>query len=438
MIRFNLEPAAEQKERPTKSLRLFSEVSEGTPATLIKAESIVEHLPALPADPYDAGMAIKKYLVDSGFVYDNTAFLLPDILKKKAGNCLGLSALIGGVLEARGYSPEYEVILNPHDAVYRMDLKLFESLEQGDYFEHHDPKLPEEISDFHDYRFVPLEHPALILAGKRFETTSLDTDVEERPENWSKMQADRLTKITYKELCGAVMVDRARVTSDYTNRSYAEVKNLLIRGLRIWPGNREGYSSAKDIAEANFDDEFRETAAKKYLEIGGDDPRFYFTRYEWKGDPQDLDRALKQYPAFMHAYLAKNVDLAKGEGDARFAFSVAAFCHANSGELDIRNLYLQYGSLMAKWLGKKEYLRLSKKLRLAAFNPSRHALIMSDLGDATALPRYILRNGWPKTPKEQTLFAVAGKGLDPSFRDKLVELKEKFGSSKSFQQMVEG
>lgn len=435
MLRLNLESSTESKEQPRKSLRLFNDISGGTAATLKQAEAFMDGLPPLPPEPYAAAREIRRHLIDSGYVYDNTSFVLPDLLKKKAGNCIGLTALIGSALEARGFSPEYEVIMNPRDGIYRMDLKLMHALQKGEYFDYNDPQLPEESSEFHDYRFVPLEHPALVLGGKRFETTNLDVD-QDQPENWSTMGSDRLTKISFRELCGAILVDRARVASDFSKMPYQEVKDLLIRGIRLWPGNREAYATAKDIAEENFDDAFREAAVKKYLALDGDDARFYFTRFEWLDDPNDLDRALELFPAYVQAYLEKNVDRASSDGDARFAFSVAAYCCANSGELDLRNLYLQYGEQMVSWIGKDEYLRLSKKLKLPSFNPVRHALLLSKLGDAKALERYVGRHGWPKTPKEQTILALAGKGTAPMFAEKLTELRNVFGAQKSFIQLA--
>lgn len=428
---------AEKKERTADALALFCQVSDGSAATLKKAEAFAAALPPLPEDPFEAGMAVKKYLIDSGFAYNSRGLLLQDILKRKRGNCLGLSAFIGALLEARGIKPEaYEVIENPRDAVYQLDEKRFREFEHGEHFSYDHPALPDEMTTFHDYRYIPLEHPTPILSGKRLETTHLDKDAIEKPENWTKMQAERIVRIGYRQLCGAVLVDRARLLFDHTDRPYAEVKRILFRGLRLWPGNREGWATAKIMAEANFDDRLREAAVQKYKKIGGTDARYRFTMYEWFGHEEDLDEALRLFPAYMEAYVAKNVDHAASEREARFDFSVAAFCYANSGDLDLRNLYIQYGTHMASWIGKAEYVRLAKRLGLAKHNPWRFAVTMAQVGDPAILAQTIKRNGWPQKPREQLLMALAGRGTDPVFDEKLMELEGKYGQSRGFRQLT--
>jgi hypothetical protein len=423
------------KHTPTSPAELLNDASGGDLKTLRKFEAFVSSLPELPTDPYAAATEIRRTLIHDGYRYETTALTLQDILKRKAGNCLSLSALIGAALEMRGFSPEYEVIMNPHDAIYRMDLKLFEALQNGEYFQHDNPPLSQEISEFHDYRFVPLEHPALLLEGKRFETTSLEEELHERPTDWAKMTADRTQKIHFKELCGAMLVDRARILHDYSRAPYEDVRKLLVEGIRAWPMNREAYATAKEIAEANFDDGLRNTSGKRYEEIGGDDPRFHFTMYEWFGDAARIDRALELYPAYMPAYVAKNVDLAKSERDARFSFSVAAYCYANSGELDLRNLYIQYGPRIMSWIGQERYGKLAKKLGLKKYNPYRYAMALAEQGHTEVLIRTVRILGWPHPPKEQVMLANAGKGADPIFAERLKDLREKYGQSDSFNAM---
>jgi hypothetical protein len=66
----------------------------------------------LPDHPFDAAVRIKWLLAARGFRDDATAFALPDMLERRAGNCLGLTLLIGAVLLDRGH----EVAI-PEDAM---------------------------------------------------------------------------------------------------------------------------------------------------------------------------------------------------------------------------------------------------------------------------------------------------------------------------------
>lgn len=123
---------------------VFREVS----AADAKAETAFNELDAkisdLPEAPFEAAVKIRQVLINEGFEYNDYVFKAQDVLQKKQGNCLGLSCLVGALLEQRGFCPKYEIVLNPRDQVYKEENRFFEELERGEYFDYEAPELPEE------------------------------------------------------------------------------------------------------------------------------------------------------------------------------------------------------------------------------------------------------------------------------------------------------
>src|SRR5262249_25512941 len=138
----------------------------------------------LPAHPFDAAVRIKRLLAARGFRDDATAFALPDMLARRAGNCLGLTLLIGAVLIDRGHDVEFVVRLDPLDDVHDAGVEYCGRLHDPRRGIDADSRLPEARDRSARFRFVPVEHSSIVLpdvgAGRVFEATNL-VDLEVAP-----------------------------------------------------------------------------------------------------------------------------------------------------------------------------------------------------------------------------------------------------------------
>lgn len=169
---------------------IYKEVSDAGPEVEKLFSKFLQDLGPLPKDIFEAGKAIRTFLIKNNYQYDDRFFKLQDILKHKKGNCLGLTLLMGAVLREKGFEPKYEIIINPKDAIYKLEIDVFKEYSQGDYFDYDHPKLPHKAAEVPQCRFTPLGHPRLILGDQYFESTNLNETEEEPPlgEKTSKRQ----------------------------------------------------------------------------------------------------------------------------------------------------------------------------------------------------------------------------------------------------------
>ncbi|KKS96594.1 hypothetical protein A3B05_02025 [Candidatus Giovannonibacteria bacterium RIFCSPLOWO2_01_FULL_43_160] len=321
-----------------KYYQLFQEVSGANVSDIEKTQEYFKDLPELPQDAFQAAVAIRHFLIKTGFVYDERVFKLQDMIREKSGNCLGLSLMIGSLLYERGFKPQYEIITTPKDAVFEKEKEIFEELLRGDHFDYDKPMLP-KISDQAEhplYRFMPIQHPNLILDRKTFETTNLD-DIEENPR-WSP-EAESRIPATFEALASHIYLQQARdiLVSRKYDRAY--LKELCAKALKLWSENREAYSLLWGIAQEMKDEDLKKDSYKQYIEIGGGDSRYLFRLYEMTGEEKYLDETLRKYPAHLEAFVEKNVLKEKNKKDAKFNFAVAAWMAANSSVTTLNNFY---------------------------------------------------------------------------------------------------
>ncbi|PIR44769.1 MAG: hypothetical protein COV10_02700 [Candidatus Vogelbacteria bacterium CG10_big_fil_rev_8_21_14_0_10_51_16] len=310
--------------------------------------------------PVEQAHAFRHRLISSGFVYDHRTFELGEMLAKKNGNCLGYALLMGSVLEMAGTPVGYELITNPKDAVYEYELDLFQQLQRGEHFEFDRPVLPEadDIPTTPFCRFVPLEHPTLVLGSERarFETTSLDEEGENPV--WAP-DAERSIDVTFSELASNVLVDKVKVSVDLSSQpDWATMRKQIEVALGLYPGNREAWHYLWQVNKEQGDFDGMRHALRRYEEIGGDDSRYYFGLYLMGADENVLDKALERCPAYMPAYVAKYVELAENPRDAKFSLAVAAWCIANSGILSLEKFYRGYAPYFEYYYGAETHKKL--------------------------------------------------------------------------------
>ena len=256
-----------------KYYQLFQKVSDANISDIEKTQEYFKDLPELPQDAFQAAIAIRHFLIKTGFVYDERVFKLQDMVQQKRGNCLGLSLMIGSLLYERGVQPHYEIITTPKDAVYKQELKLFEELKRGDHFNYDNPILPKinDQTEHSFYRFAPIQHPSLILSGRTFETTTLE-DIEEDP-GWSPEAESRISA-TFEAVASHVYLQQAKEMIESNKYDGEQIKKICNKTLELWPNNREVYSLLWSLAKDTKDMELQKRTFEKYTEIGGDDSRF--------------------------------------------------------------------------------------------------------------------------------------------------------------------
>lgn len=335
----------EKKTDNNYYLELFGEASGAKRETLDQFKKFLEGVPKLPKDTFQAAEAVREFLIKDGYQYDDKTFLLQDVLKNKKGNCLGLCLFFGAMLKSRGFSPEFKIILNPHDAVYRFEDKMFRELASGEHFSYDQPVLPKKQAANPVARYVPLEHPVLVLDGKTFETTSLD-DQTENPG--FSPEAELVREATYEEVTSNVYLDLDKKLMKERGDNYAEDLKISEKALRLGPKNREGYFHVWRLATANDDEDKAEEMKKKYFSFNGKDSKYFFNAFIMSGDEGYLDKALAACPSYIEAFAAKHVAREQDKREATFNLAVAANCVANSHVLDLKiflrgyNIWMSY------------------------------------------------------------------------------------------------
>jgi tetratricopeptide (TPR) repeat protein len=327
-------------------LEIFAELSEAGPSDIEKFKRLVDSLPPLPEDSFDAALTVREHLIKEGWDYDDRFFCLQDILNNKKGNCLGLTLLYGSILRDKGYGVEYEILTGPRDLISKTELKYLEDLEQGDYFPYDKPILPQTAAANPQYRFMPLEHPLIKMDNKYLETTDLD---EKTIDPNSKPKAEKIIPATFSDVASNVLTDRAKLLTAETNEElYQKSLILLNRALNLNPSNREAVAALWNLAINSNDGALAKECAERYAGIGGNDSRFYIIMYEMTKDENYLDLALRAYPACLEAFAEKKVVLEKDDKEAGFNFAVAAWCASNSNIMNLKRFYFQYSGQLKR------------------------------------------------------------------------------------------
>lgn len=311
----------------------------------------------LPGDPCEAAGHVKALLARRGVRDDARVFALPELLARRAGNCLGLTLLIGAALIDRGHDAAFALRINPLDDVHDAGVEQLARLLDPEHGVDEDSRLPDARDRARRYRFVPVEHASLVVQGRPFEATGLG---EHGADPWWAPEAESVRTIGFEELAAVVYSERAKAM-----RGGAGALRLFVRAVRAWPENREGWGELWRAARAAGRRWLAEVAAARYADAGADDSLYWFTRYEMTGDEAMLARALARFPAYADAYLEHHVarPLARGVADEalgpiRRHLAVAAWMIAESEVLELEELYRGRGPLVARAFSADELAEL--------------------------------------------------------------------------------
>ena len=350
---------AETKTHEKENQSAFGMYREASGASEKETQTLRNVFSAIPPglSAIETAHEMRRKLITQGFQYNDRLFRLQDILKKKGGNCLGLSLLIGAELLERGFQPSFRLITRPKDAIAKKEQELFDRLTTGGVLDYDKPKLPEHQADHPIYRFVPLSHPALILDGVTFETTGLD-DVEENPE-WTP-EAEETIEVSFQELTGTVYSESARQTKKTTRIGIEKAIELEKKSLIIWPGNLDALLYLWECAKAIGDEKTAEDAASEYMKSMSKASSALWGKYCISNDPVFLNRALEQYPSYLYPFIEKHVTLEPDMREARFHFAVAAWCIGNSSGISLIDFYTTHRSDLERLFGAEEAERLIK------------------------------------------------------------------------------
>jgi hypothetical protein len=311
----------------------------------------------LPDHPFDAAVRAKRILAARGFRDDATAFALPDMLERRAGNCLGLTLLVGAVLLDRGHEVDFVVRLDPLDDVHDAGQEYFARLHDPVRGVDSDSRLPEARDRAARYRFVPVEHASIMLPGaggdRPFEATNL-VDLEV-PPGWAPA-AESIRRVGFAQLASTVWCERAKalIRTNTDAATWRQALGFALRGLRGDPGNREAWTEVWQAARELGRPALAAVATARHADAGGDDSLFWFTRYRMIGDEACLDRALARLPAYAEAYLEKHVVLPTSRGvpddaldDLRRRLVISAWLYATSEVLELESLYRRHAAHVA-------------------------------------------------------------------------------------------
>jgi hypothetical protein len=327
---------------------------------------------ARAGSPLDAARRVKRRLAEQGFRDDPMAFTLDAMLERRGGNCLGLTLFLGAALLEAGHDVSFFLRRNPFDDVHVAGEEHFAVLCDPESGVDEDSRLPDALDCTSRFRFVPVEHASLALRAQSgeerpFEPTTLhDEDVD--PE-WSP-DAECLVPLSFEALSSTVWIDRAKMLlrslplrttgARDEGRTIRRATRHILRALRDWPENREGWADLWRTARLRRSPSFVRLAAiarERYARIGGDDSLFAFTRFQMTGDARHLEEALARFPSYAEAYFDKHVSLASARGDlaqARRGIAVAAWLVAESEILDLERFYRERAEVIASAFSEPE------------------------------------------------------------------------------------
>jgi hypothetical protein len=318
----------------------------------------------LPGDAFAAACGIKRLLARRGFRDDARAFALHDMLAQRAGNCLGLSLLVGAALIDRGHGVAFALRVGPLDDVHDAGAEHFARLCDPERGVDEDSRLPEAGDRTRRFRFVPVEHASLVVDGRPFEATGL-RDREADP-GWAP-EAESVRVVGFEELAAVVCSERAKAALREPEAPLRRALRGFVRAVRAWPENREAWGELWRVARAAGWRRLAAHAATRYADIAAaapaqhDDSLCWFTRYRMTGDEALLVRALARLPSYAEAYLERHaaIPLARGAsgdevGPIRRHLAIAAWMFAGSEVLELEELYRGHGALFARAFSPEE------------------------------------------------------------------------------------
>jgi hypothetical protein len=334
----------------------------------------------LPPHPFDAAVRVKRLLASRGFRDDATAFALPDMLARRAGNCLGLTLLIGATLLDRGHEVAFAVRLDPRDDVHDAGREFFRRLHDPQRGIDGDSRLPEASDCAPRFRFIPVEHASIVLPGaggdRAFEATNL-VDLE-TPPGWAPA-AEAVRMLGFEALTATVWCERAKALVRRADGpdAWRRALQLALRAARGDAANREAWTEIWQAACVLGRPGLAAEAVARHTGLGGDDALCWFTRYRMTGDAGCLERALAQLPEYADAYLEHHVivPLARGILPApddddddnddpaaidplRRRFAIAAWLTARSEVLDLEAFYRRHAAIVERLFSADELAAL--------------------------------------------------------------------------------
>jgi hypothetical protein len=282
-------------------------------------------------------------------------------MRERKGNCLGLSLVLGALLEEKGIQAGYEILSNPKDPLYRLGLAYFNDLKQGDYFSFGDPVLPrlEEAAEHPQYRFAPVEHPVLLLDDKTFETTDLETEGSD--PSWLP-ESDERRSSSFAGVCSMVYIDRAKSLIMEGTAEAEEIRRLCENALVLDTENADAQYLLWDVAQQTNDPEAARKAREAFLQRGRMDSKYLFEKYQMTGEIIHLDTALKKDPTNILAFYEKNVALEKDPAEARFNAAIAAWCVANSAALKLEVFYTANKERIKELFGEEIFREVTGRI----------------------------------------------------------------------------
>lgn len=373
--------------------------------------------------PFQTANKITDRLLQMGWDYGIDGYRLNDMLRRKVGNCLGLSCLYGSILVENGFSPEYELVVGPKGYQRETEIDLLECLLRGDYFSFDQPVMPEKAEDFQHLEFATLMHPRLKFDGDIFETTTLNY------QEPSTIEGESIRILSEDQLLALVLFERGYQERIDLRPDFDRAKKLLLESLKKDPQNRMAWAELAKIAWDSFDDRLFFQARNGFLSAEDNDSQYLLERYWLLGNVEDLDRALFCNSTNMIAWWQKNVALEKDLRTQRVNCAVAAQCVARSGVLDLGNFYSTNAHLLAL-LFPNDALNLvagslSKKTRRFDYQIALAMLGLPEMLDDLS----------PSSPIELARLAFAQKILRKE-SNAWMFVSRRFGDSKIFQSVA--
>lgn len=350
----------------------------GTPAASIAAaRALFDGVRAQPSTN-EPGMvataiALKRRLAEAGVRDDPGGIRLQDIVERRRGNCLALTLLLGAELRARGYAPRFEIVLNPYDDVHAAGNEYLATLLDPREGVDCESRLPEASDRSARFRFVPLEHPSMLLDGGHgdempFEATGLLDLLNGAESTWTP-EAERRWPVSFQELAANVLCDRSKhlvAESDPEDGdAHERALGLALGVCHTWPSNQEAWAQSWELARAlsaapgGSAEHVRiaAEAARHYRALGATSSLACFTAYRMSGAIAELDDALARFPAYVEARYARHVSEPLASGaleELQREFIVCAWCVAGSEVLDLRRFYGERRAAVERLFGPAE------------------------------------------------------------------------------------
>lgn len=360
--------------QPPRSFELFATSSGVENGEALRAAALIRQpRELLRQDAFAAANQVTSRFLARGWRYDTKTYRLADMLKRKAGNCLGLTCLYGAVLQHHGFRPEYELVIGPKSYQRRDEQDVLDFLLGGHAFPFSAPLLPERPVRGEKLHFSTLEHPRLVLDGERFETTALQ---EQGP---SPIEGEVVRAIDYQQLMSCVLFERAHQASLGEKPDFTMAEQLFDAALETDPGNREIHAEKSMLAFRFFRDTAFEKARDAYADAPGKDSKYCLQRFYLFNEVEDLNRALEGNPTDMAAWALKHIVGEKDTASQRANCAVAAHCVARSEVLNLGDFYAVHAPVLAAAF-PKDAVSLLKAARDAHTNPFEYYFALLALG----------------------------------------------------------